>query len=392
MSGLRVDGNVQRGRGPKTSTWRTSSVLEVADFTNGRPHEADISPDGTANLITLDSVDIMGNLKKRHKQVNCGDGSLKSHDLVTVLSDLAHGNLLGLTAEIPKTGTYVLNQRMGRLRVREPNVAAYVRLQINAAQSHFKNSGQGTSQRHIYERDFRNLFIPMPLPDEQRGIASAIGDAEKLIAALERLIVKKQAIKRGMIHQLLSGEIRLPGFTSSWTSGPLKLFMPLQRGFDLPTSKVIPGKYPVVYSNGIGRTHAVAMAKGPGVITGRSGTIGKVHYVEKNYWPHNTALWVTSFARSDAKFVYYFLTHIGLQRFSSGSGVPTLNRNDAHGFQIRLPSDLDEQRAIATALTDMDNEIDLLRARLVKARAVKQGMMQQLLPGRTRLAFLETDL
>jgi type I restriction enzyme S subunit len=235
----------------------------------------------------------------------------------------------------------------------------------------------------------RPQVVAVPPVDEQRAIASTLRDVESLIDALERLIAKKQAIKQGMMQQLLTGAIRLPGFTTSWISGPLKIFMPLQRGFDLPTSKVIPGKYPVVYSNGIARTHAVAMAKGPGVITGRSGTIGKVHYVEEDYWPHNTSLWVTSFARSDAKFVYYFLTYIGLQRFSSGSGVPTLNRNDAHGFHVTLPADINEQIAIAAALTDADREIGILHGRLIRARAIKQGMMQELLTGRTRLPVAE---
>jgi type I restriction enzyme, S subunit len=202
-------------------------------------------------------------------------------------------------------------------------------------------------------------------------------------------LVKKKAIKQGIMQQLLTGRKRLPGFTTQWTTGSLKRFFPLQRGFDLPTSKVIPGRYPVVYSNGIARTHAVAMAKGPGVITGRSGTIGKVHYVEGDYWPHNTALWVTSFARADAKFAYYFLAHIGLGRFSSGSGVPTLNRNDAHSFEVRLPSDFSEQRAIASVLADADDEIDRLHARLANATAIKQGMMQELLTGRTRLPVAE---
>ena len=72
-------------------------------------------------------------------------------------------------------------------------------------------------------------------------------------------------------------------------------FAPLQRGFDLPTDKIVKGKYPVVYSNGILNYHDEYKAKGPGVVTGRSGTIGKVTYVESDYWPHNTSLWVTDF-------------------------------------------------------------------------------------------------
>ena len=124
--------------------------------------------------------------------------------------------------------------------------------------------------------------------------------------------------------------------------------------------------------------------KGPGVVTGRSGTIGKVHFIEKDYWPHNTALWVTSFCGNNPKFIYYFYTHIDLTRFLSGSGVPTLNRNDVHQYLASYPP-LPEQRAIATVLSDMDAEIAALECRRDKTRAIKQGMMQQLLTGRVRL-------
>ena len=120
-------------------------------------------------------------------------------------------------------------------------------------------------------------------------------------------------------------------------------------------------------------------------MTGRSGTIGKVHFVDGDFWPHNTALWVTSFAGNDPKFVFYLYMHIGFARFAAGSGVPTLNRNDAHNFVVCVASSRDEQIAIATTLSDMDAEISALEARLVKVRALKQGMAQALLTGRIRL-------
>ena len=172
---------------------------------------------------------------------------------------------------------------------------------------------------------------------------------------------------------------------AGWVVGPLRKFAPLQRGFDLPTSKVVAGDIPVVYSNGIGRYHNKAMLKGPGVVTGRSGTIGRVHFVDRDYWPHNTALWVTDFKECAPKFVYYLLQSVGLERFAGGSGVPTLNRNDAHSFEICVPASRDEQVSIAEALTDADDLISGLERMIAKKQAIKQGMMQQLLTGRTRL-------
>ena len=126
------------------------------------------------------------------------------------------------------------------------------------------------------------------------------------------------------------------------------------------------------------------MVKGPGVVTGRSGTIGKVHFIDKDYWPHNTSLWVTSFCGNDPKFIYYLYTHIDLARLLSGSGVPTLNRNDVHQHLVACPPP-SEQRAIAEALSDVDGLLRALDALIAKKQAIKQTAMQQLLTGKTRL-------
>ena len=87
--------------------------------------------------------------------------------------------------------------------------------------------------------------------------------------------------------------IRFKGFDDDWEQRKCKAVAPLQRGFDLPISQMVEGEYPVVMSNGIGGYHNEYRVKGPGVITGRSGTIGKIQYIESDYWPHNTALWVS---------------------------------------------------------------------------------------------------
>ena len=170
-----------------------------------------------------------------------------------------------------------------------------------------------------------------------------------------------------------------------WDIRSIAQIAPLQRGFDLPTTQIKDGPYPVVYSNGVMNYHATAMAHGPGVVTGRSGTLGKVHYVDADYWPHNTSLWVTRFNGNVPRFVYYLYTGIGFVRFASGSGVPTLNRNDAHAFRVPLPPTKAEQQAIAAALSDADALIEALEQLIAKKRHLKQGTMQELLTGKKRL-------
>jgi len=138
-------------------------------------------------------------------------------------------------------------------------------------------------------------------------------------------------------------------------------FSPLQRGFDLPTDQIKEGTYPVVYSNGINNYHSEYKSKAPGVVTGRSGTIGEVTYVIQDYWPHNTSLWVTDFKDNHPKFVFYALQNLRLDRFYAGSGVPTLNRNDVHKQSILVPPPSD-QKAIASLLETWDTAIEKTEA------------------------------
>jgi type I restriction enzyme, S subunit len=243
----------------------------------------------------------------------------------------------------------------------------------------------GSTFKRVNVQQIKNFSVPMPPPSEQEAIAEALSDADVLIESLEQLIAKKRQIKQGAMQELLTGKKRLPGFNGEWETRTLGDVAPLQRGFDLPNSKLQQGTYPVVYSNGVLNHHTAFQVKGPGVVTGRSGTIGSVTFVEQNFWPHNTSLWVTTFKSNDPKFVFYLYTTIGLERFATGSGVPTLNRNNVHDFKVSIPPSTVEQTAIAAILSDMDAEIVALEAKLAKALQLKQGMMQELLTGKTRL-------
>lgn len=156
-------------------------------------------------------------------------------------------------------------------------------------------------------------------------------------------------------------EVRQKALPKEWREVKVIDFSPLQRGFDLPADEIKEGVYPVVYSNGIKNYHSEYKSKSPGVVTGRSGTIGEVTYVSEDYWPHNTSLWVTDFKGNYPKFVFYSLKHLRMDRFDAGSGVPTLNRNDVHKQSILVPP-LPEQKAIASLLETWDTAIEKNRS------------------------------
>jgi type I restriction enzyme S subunit len=134
----------------------------------------------------------------------------------------------------------------------------------------------------------------------------------------------------------------------------------LQRGFDITQAQACPGSIPVISSSGTSFSHNVAMAKGPGVIIGRKGSLGTVFYIEGDYWPHDTTLWVKDFHGNDPSFVYYFFKNLSVMHLDVGSANPTLNRNHVHPIPTVWPP-LPEQQRIAALLGALDDKIDLNR-------------------------------
>ena len=112
----------------------------------------------------------------------------------------------------------------------------------------------------------------------------------------------------------------------SWAALDLGEFVTLQRGYDLPHSSRKAGSVPIVTSSGVSDTHSEARVSGPGVVTGRYGTIGEVFFIQEDFWPLNTTLFVKDFHGNDPKFVFYMLLKLDLTKFRSGVAVPTLNR------------------------------------------------------------------
>lgn len=133
-------------------------------------------------------------------------------------------------------------------------------------------------------------------------------------------------------------------------------FVSLNRGFDLPDDKIIEGKYPVIASTSIKAYHNQFKVKAPIVVTGRSGSLGKVQYVDEDGWPLNTALYAKDFHGNNPKYVYYFLQTMHLEQYNAGAGVPTLNQNHLHSLKI-LIHELPTQQKIASILSAYDNLI-----------------------------------
>jgi type I restriction enzyme S subunit len=169
-----------------------------------------------------------------------------------------------------------------------------------------------------------------------------------------------------------------------WVVQNLGAVATLQRGYDLPHKDRKRGSIPVITSSGFGDTHSESRVIGPGVVTGRYGTIGQVFYVIEDFWPLNTTLYIKDFHGNDPLFIAHLLRTIDFHSHSGKSGVPGVNRNDLHELIVHL-APVPEQRSIATALSDVDALLAKLDQFIAKKRDLKQAAMQQLLTGQTRL-------
>ncbi len=151
----------------------------------------------------------------------------------------------------------------------------------------------------------------------------------------------------------------------------------LQRGIDITKAEQNPGNVPVISSGGISSYHDTAAVSGPGVILGRKGVVGSVYYIESDYWPHDTTLWVKDFHGNYPRFVYYFFKYLTplIATMDVGSANPTLNRNHVHPLQILWPP-LPTQRAIAHILGTLDDKIELNRKMNETLEAMAQAIFK----------------
>jgi type I restriction enzyme S subunit len=158
----------------------------------------------------------------------------------------------------------------------------------------------------------------------------------------------------------------------------------LQRGFDITKQEQSNGQVPVVSSGGVRSFHNKSMAPAPGVVIGRKGTLGKVFYLEADFWPHDTTLWVKDFKGNHPKLVYYFFSSLDVKRLDSGTANPALNRNQVHPIVVNWP-DVTQQATIVGRLDELSVETQRLEScyqqKLTALEALKKSLLHQAFTG-----------
>ena len=330
---------------------------------------------------------------------------LKLDDIVVAMD----GSLVGRSFASLGKGDVpaLLLQRVARLRS-DSVLQAYLTAWVCSQRftNHCDLVKTTTAIPHISPADIRSFEIAVPpTKAEQEAIAEALSDADALIESLEQLLTKKRHLKQAAMQELLTGKKRLPGFSGAWEMKRLLSLVTIAQGQVDPKvfpycSMALVG--PEHVESGTGKLLARRTALEQGAISGKYlFKAGDVVYGKIN--PYLRKAFLADFDGLCSADMYPFRPVEGVasgfllavilgsefskysESVSARSGMPKINRDELAGFSIRIPLAFDEQTAIAAVLLDMKAEIDDLEAQLAKTRAIKQGMMHNLLSGTIRL-------
>lgn len=416
-----------------TSTeWRESTVSDVAASS---PHALATGPFGSAigsRFFRPAGIPVIrgGNLSTDSEIRLCDEGLVfLDPDKAAEFSRsvVRHGDLVftcwgtinqvGLIDGSAEHDEYIISNKQMKLTP-DPKTASpeflYYLFSAPRMQREILDGAIGSSIPGFNLARLRSLQLRLPPLDEQRAIADAIADADRLSSRLRSSISKKQNVRRGMMQELLTGRTRIAGFSGKWTnlrvaaSSHLKARIGWQGlttdeyrtsgeyrlvgGTDLVDGRVNWNTTPYVDKWRFHQDRNIQLQVGDVLIT-KDGTIGKVALVDRLPGPAtlNSGVFVVRPKRNayDSGFLACMLRSRMFDEFvaslSAGSTINHLYQKDLVTLTFSVPSDLVEQRAIATVLLDADAEIAALERRLESARAIKQGMLQELLSGRTRL-------
>jgi type I restriction enzyme S subunit len=282
---------------------------------------------------------------------------------------------------------------------------------LQAEKSEFERIAFGNTIKTIGLPYFRALKVPLPLLPEQRAIAMALSDVDALIGAQDLLIAKKRELKQASMQQLLAGQRRLPGFHGDWEVKQLGEIGTFSKGQGIRKDDLIAHGIPCIRYGEIYTRHndyvrgfhsfipaeiaeqSRRLRKGDMLFAGSGETseeIGKcVAFLGQHEAYAGGDIVILSPSEQDSLYLGYLMNHSSVSsqkaRMGQGDAVVHISARNLAQLQLRLPP-LSEQTAIASVLSDMDAEIGALEHRRDKTSALKQGMMQELLTGMTRLA------
>jgi type I restriction enzyme S subunit len=298
--------------------------------------------------------------------------------------------------------TMSFQNHLHRLRPKQKNIVP--RFYVYFLQSGFtqlgvfEGAGNKTTIPNLSRNRLAALDVPQPGFEEQRDITAALARVRQAMKLHDKSLEVAQDLKRAAMRALFTKGLRsetqkdteIGLVPESWEVRVFSDVVELQRGFDLPTQDRVPGSVAVFGSNGIVGSHSHTPDKlpSPGVMVGRSGSVGKVQITNAPYWPLNTTLFVKNTKGVIVRFLYHWLDFLNLAQFAQGVSVPTLNRNTFAGFRVGIPT-LEDQHEIVAILDAIDQKIDLHRRKRTVLDELFKSLLHKLMTGEVRVADLD---
>jgi type I restriction enzyme S subunit len=263
----------------------------------------------------------------------------------------------------------------------------------NQGQLQLKKKNASSTLGALYKDDVKSIYVPLPPTlTEQKAMTTALSDVDALISSLDKLITKKKAIKQGAMQELLTpphkGGRRLPGFSGEWEEKQLGSVCEIKKGQLITESTRIDGLIPVIAG---GKKpayyHSNANRFGKTItISGSGASAGYVAFHKNPIFASDCST-IEENVNYSLEFIYYFLSlhQNQIYKAQTGGAQPHIHPSDLNPIRFYLSNEVSEQKAIANILSDMDLEIESLENKKSKYQEIKQGMMQELLTGKTRL-------
>lgn len=275
----------------------------------------------------------------------------------------------------------------------------YLFFNLMGQKGQIEQYGTGSTFKSISKKVVENFQVFVPPIPEQKKIAAILLKLQHAIETQDNIIQSLCNLKKSTMQHLFAHGIHgektkmteLGKIPESWEVKPFIKFAELQRGFDITKSQQRLGTVPVVSSGGIRSYHDKSMAKAPGVIIGRKGSLGTVYFLKTDYWPHDTSLWVRDFKGNFPLYVYYYFFTLRFERFDSGASNPTLNRNTVHKELVAVPP-LPEQIRIANSLQKLDECIDVHESKRTLNQSLLCTTLNKLISGKLKAMDLDIDV
>jgi type I restriction enzyme S subunit len=258
---------------------------------------------------------------------------------------ICEGGYPGRAAIWEEEAPMFFQKALHRVRFHDPDYTkwSFYYLVSRDLEGTLKEHFGGAGIQHFTGEALGKFRVPIAPNSEITRIVAILDEAFEAIAKAKANTARNLANARAVFEHHLRW---LFGSNSAWPETTIGEQLELQRGFDITKCQQQDGDVPVVSSGGIKSMHNKAMVPGPGVVIGRKGTLGKAFYLDKDFWPHDTTLWVKDFKGNLPKAAYYLFVQLDVRDLDSGSANPALNRNRVHPIRVRWPSVRKQQRLI----------------------------------------------